>query len=243
MKLRNALVIALSIAVTIPLVANANDVSSWTNRPTWAADRDSNSAAASRPRRASGTSTSSQDSRTNVHPFSPGSHNVAIDLGQVFLMGKTGSMYSDSIGAQLHYTYGVSDMFAFDSSFGFSSHSDGAYSQTCLLAGMRTNLAWYDKVVPYLNFGMGFYKPSYEFTSKSGAGTAQKTLIETAAPVLFGLHMGPGVDLELTQSLFFGASLTFHDMFGTKKLVSSTVGEQDLGGSYTSFYLRAGVTF
>jgi hypothetical protein len=59
--------------------------------------------------------------------------------------------------------------------------------------------------------------------------------------VLFGVHLGPGVDLELTKQLFFGAALTFHDMFGTTRMTQA--GEKEVGGTYTSFFLRAGVTF
>ena len=36
---------------------------------------------------------------------------------------------------------------------------------TTLLTGLRTNLAWYDKVVPYFVFGLGFYSPSFDVSS------------------------------------------------------------------------------
>jgi len=148
-------------------------------------------------------------------------------------MGDLSSNYTDSIGTQIHYTYGVSDMFGFDSSLGFSSHSDGQYSQTTLLTGLRTNLAWYDKVVPYITGGLGFYKPSYDLKTE--------TVNSSVSPILFGLHLGPGVDLEVSRNLFFGTSLTFHDMFGTTKMTKA--GLKDVGGTYTTFYLRAGMTF
>jgi hypothetical protein len=147
-------------------------------------------------------------------------------------MGDLGNRYSDSIGGQIHYTYGVSDLFGFDSSFGYSS--SGPFSMTSLLAGLRTNLAWYDKVVPYFIFGLGFYRPSYAFTS----GEASTTV----APVLFGIHAGPGVDLEVTRQIFFGASLTFHEAFGTTE-VTPTGTTFDAGGTYTSFLLHAGYSF
>ena len=167
----------------------------------------------------------------NLAPFLPGTNNLAIDIGQVFLMGDLSSRYSDSLGTQIHYTYGVSDIFGFDSSFGYSSHADGKFSMTTLLAGLRTNLAWYDKVVPYVVFGLGFYRPSYELD-----------LLNSVSPVLFGVHLGPGVSLEVTKQLFFGASLTFHDMFGTSKLLEDKT-RLDVGGTYTTFFLNAGVTF
>lgn len=172
-----------------------------------------------------------RNSGSSISPFSPGSNNLGIDIGQIFLMGDLTRDYSDSIGSQLHYTYGVSEMFSFDSSIGYSSHAENKYSVISLLPGLRMNLAWYDKVIPYATFGLGFYKPSIEVSSTN-----------IVSPVLFGIHGGAGVNLEVTQQLFFGASLTLHDMFGTKKLLTngSTI---DVDGTYTSFLVNAGVTF
>jgi hypothetical protein len=221
----------LAACAGLALESNSYSAGSWSDQPSWQNESPSltgnEARVARRPAR---------QSNYNLAPFAPGSNNVALDVGQVFLMGDLSTNYTDSIGSQLHYTYGVSDMFGFDSSFGYSNHSDGKYSMTTLLTGLRTNLAWYDKVVPYLVFGLGFYKPSYDIAA---AGNAPAYSI---SPVMFGLHMGPGVDLELTKQLFFGASLTFHDMFGsTRTLASNQI--MNVGGTFTSFYLHAGVTF
>jgi hypothetical protein len=59
---------------------------------------------------------------------------------------------------------------------------------------------------------------------------------------LFGVHVGPGVDLALSRQIFFGASLTFHDMFGGQDVVSNGV-QQSVGGSFVSFLVHTGVTF
>jgi hypothetical protein len=166
-------------------------------------------------------------SESRISPFIPGSNNLSLDVGQVFLMGDLGNRYADSIGTRLHYTYGVSDMFSFDSSFGYSSHSDGNFSMTSLLAGLRSNLAWYDKVIPHAVFGMGFYRPSHRAQNYN--------------PLLFGVHLGAGVNLELTSSIFFGASLTFHNTFGNGQ--SSSGAGIPAGGSFSSFFLNAGVSF
>lgn len=200
--------------------------SGW-QQSSWGADNESAA------RRSALNAGSSQQ----VAPFTPGSNNFAVDVGQVFLMGDLGANYSDNIGAQLHYTYGVSDLFGFDASFGYSEHSDGKFSMATLLGGLRTNLAWYDKVVPYVVFGLGFYRPSYQQTLGSGANTT----ISTVSPVLFGVHLGPGVDLEITRQIFFGAAITFHDVFGTTK--PSPTGPISVGGTFTSFLLHAGFTF
>ena len=199
---------------------------SWLQQPSWAAGGPTDSTPERRR-------ILSSDTRTNVSPFAPTSNNLALDVGQVFLMGDLGQ-YSDSIGSQLHYTYGVSDLFGFDSSLGYSEHSDCKFSMLSLLTGLRMNLSWYDKVVPYLVFGMGFYRPSYQQTTDG--------IISSVSPVLFGVHVGPGVDLELTKSLFFGASLTFHDAFGSTRTTAS--GKLiEVGGTFSSFLVHAGVTF
>lgn len=181
--------------------------------------------------------TATELSRKAVTPFSPGSHNVSLDIGQVFLMGDLAAKYTNSIGGRLHYTYGVSELFGFDAMLGRSSHSDGKFSATTLLTGLRTNLAWFDKVVPYVSFGLGFYKPSYQYNATN-----------SVSPVLFGLHLGPGISLEITDNVFFGASLTFHDVFGGTEVVpgitsASPTQTVEVGGTFTSFLLNAGYSF
>ncbi|MGK5082635.1 hypothetical protein WDW37_04955 [Bdellovibrionota bacterium FG-1] len=217
--------------VLVLLVSNlawAATGSAWQSQPSWAAATPDN--ASSAPRKSA-----SGKERYGISPFSPTSNNIALDVGQVFLMGDLGNRYNDSIGTQIHYTYGVSDLFGFDTSIGYSQHSDGKFSMGTLLTGLRTNLAWYDKVVPYFVFGMGFYKPSYEVAAN---GPAQ---VNSISPLLFGVHLGPGVDLELTRQLFFGAGITFHDTFGSAQVVNGT--KLDVGGTFISFLLHAGVTF
>lgn len=222
-------IILFGLAVTLlPEAAKCRTSSDWQQQPSWAAD-----SASSAPSR---RSAASRD-LAPVSPFSPGSNNLGIDVGQVFLMGDLGANYSDSIGTQIHYTYGVSEIFSFDASLGYSDHADGKFSMTTAVTGLRTNLAWYDKVVPYAVLGLGFYRPSYQVTSTIG----DNPVISSVAPVLFGVHFGPGVDLELTRRLFFGAALTFHDVFSSSRQVNNSL--MSVGGTYTSFLLRAGVTF
>lgn len=211
-------------------ISSAWALSDWQQQPSWSSEA---------PLRLSTkrNANSAREKVTPVSPFSPKSNNLAIDVGQVFLMGDMGANYSDSIGTQFHYTYGVSDIFAFDTSLGYSSHSDGKFSMASGLAGLRTNIAWYDKVVPYAVLGLGFYRPSYQIMNN----TDGNAIINTVSTTLFGVHVGPGVDLEVTKQLFFGASLTFHDVFSTSKPLAN--GIIPVGGTYTSFLLHTGITF
>lgn len=230
-----------AIAFALGLGMNAKchaSTGSWSAQPAWGDDESSPSV--------SRRSTRNHESRsTEVSPFAPGSNNIALDLGQVFLMGDLTKNYADSLGTQLHYTYGVSNLFSFDSSMGYSQHSNGQYSMATLLSGIRMNLSWYDKVIPYGLFGLGFYKPSY--ADNTAAPSAPGALTSSSGPasltaVLFGVHLGGGVDLELSRNLFFGAALTFHNMFGTQSAWANGV-PLSIGGSYTSFFLHIGATF
>ena len=240
-----AQLIAFSFLILIP-VNNASASSNWSQPSSYSPESTDNSSSYR------SNSRSKKDDSSEVSPFSPGSNNLALDLGQVFLMGGLGSQYADSIGTQLHYTYGVSNLFAFDSSAGYSQHSNGLYSLATVLSGMRLNMAWYDKIVPYLNFGLGFYSPSYrDVTTAPTSGSSSSGISSTTAAastptslsaILFGIHMGPGIDLELNKNLFFGAALTFHQMFGTTQALANGTAF-NLGGTYTSFFLHLGVTF
>jgi hypothetical protein len=215
---------ALSLAVTLFGSAASFASQSWSDQPSWASgDQSTSSPSASRRR-------TLRDQHYELSPFAPGSNNIALHVGQVFLMGDLVDKYEDSIGTQLHYTYGVSDMFGFDTSIGYSNHSEGKYSMTSLLTGLRMNLSWYDRVIPYAVAGLGFYKPNYQMTPT-----------QSVSPVVFGIYVGPGVDLELTEQLFFGAQLTFNSIFGTTKVTPQ--GPVEINGTYASFFLHAGVTF
>lgn len=225
------LTLALLMGLGPSTLSLASSSSSWSSQPSWAAPDPNNPPHRSRDRYAP---------KDDVSPFSPGSNNVSIDVGQVFLMGNLSDKYDSAIGTQVHYTYGVSDLFGFDASAGYSEHSNGAFSMMTALMGVRTNLAWYDKVVPYGVFGMGFYKPNYQLGIGPN-GSVVPGDSTSLSPLLFGVHLGPGIDLALTRQVFFGASLTFHDIFGNTQMVNNQ--PFDVGGSFTTFLVRAGVTF
>ena len=210
------------------LQSNSVFAATWAKKPEWAKGY---------------PSSPNQNVRRNPYkqeiemmaPYAPGSNNLAIDIGQVFLMGQLSDSYDDNLGFQIHYTYGVSDIFGFDASIGRSTHTNGDFSMTALKTGLRMNLSWFDKIIPYAVFGLGFYRPSvvvYDGPSK----------VDELSPVLFGIHIGPGIDLQLTDRLFFGAAITFHDIFGAKKEAANGA-LVDVGGTFTSFLLHTGMSF
>jgi hypothetical protein len=200
----------------------------WTQQPGWTAPSQYSSTYSSASR---------QNKSPPITPFAPGSNNISIDLGQVFLMGDLSSDYSDNLGFRLSYTYGVSDIFGFEANLGHSSHSNGGFSMSHLNAGLRTNLAWFDRIIPYLSFGLGFYRPGYTFTT-----TGTNSNEASVSPILFGIHLGPGVNLQLTNRLYFGTSLTFHDIFGTETVKPDGT-KLEAGGTFTSLLIHAGMSF
>jgi hypothetical protein len=103
------------------------------------------------------------------------------------------------------------------------------------------NLSWYDKIIPYIVFGLGFYRPSYKDPTPILSGPAVAGM-SSISSVVFGVHVGPGIDLELNKNMFFGAAITYHNMFGSTNVLAN--GSQlYLGGAYTSFFLHLGATF
>jgi hypothetical protein len=205
------------------LSANTSQ-SRWSTSPSWA--KESESDLAERPIR---RSIAERPVKRNLKPFAPGTNNLALGVGQVFLMGDLGG-YNDSIGGQLQYTYGVSEIFGFNADLGYSRHSDGQFSQLSLLSGLRTNFAYFDKVTPYAKFGLGFYRQSQQLSQYLSLN-----------PLLFGIHLGPGIDLEISNELYFGANLIFHDIFNST--IQTAAGPRTVGGTYTTFFLHLGTTF
>ena len=151
--------------------------------------------------------------------FSPGSNNLAIDVGQVFPDGRPGQSLYDSIGSQLHYTYGVSDLFGFTRASAIGalrrkfSMADGAYWP-------QNESRCYDKVVPYAVFGMGFYKMSTAYQL-----AARPRMVPPPPSFPASLWPAPGDQasiFELRAQIFFGAALTLHDVFGDSETPPTT---------------------
>jgi opacity protein-like surface antigen len=179
-------------------------------------------------------SSKKQEYRLPVSPFAPGTHNLSVGVGQVFLLGSLGGEkgYEDAIGPALNYTYGVSDLFAFHSNFSYHSHSSGDLSIWNLSGGVRANLMYFDQLVPYAAIGLGFYQPSYITTDTRA----------TVSSLLFGMQLGTGIDLMISNTVFFGAELNYNTMFDSSKKDSNGT-TRSLGGAFASFMIHAGLTF
>jgi len=228
----------------IPLSVQASSFSSSSNPPSYYAstpttyspqdnsDKKNQNESLNYTRSSALPTGNSQSSKGPLSPFSPGSSNLELDVGEIFLTGSLAKYFQDSIGTELKYTYGVSDLFAFESSTGYSgfSKTNDTMSLMYLNAGLRTNLVFFDQLIPYASFDLGFYRPAMTIDSVNYAA------------LLFGLSLGAGVDLTITKNLFFGTRLTYHDMFGTNT-TGSNGDVLSVGGSFISFLIHAGMSF
>jgi opacity protein-like surface antigen len=172
-------------------------------------------------------------SETSTTPFAPGTQNLSLGIGQVFLLGNLGNNFDNAIGPEIHYDYGVSDLFAFESNFGYAGHSRGSAELNVwnISAGLRTNLAYFDQLVPYINADLGFYHPSFTYDNGGSASTT-----------LFGMQVGAGIDLLISHNVFFGTALTYNNMFDATKTDSNGV-SRSMGGAYVSFMVHAGYSW
>ncbi len=231
MKRFHFLSAVLTISTGLFGVSTASADSSWSDDSSWRSSSPyyygDSAAPAKDPYRGYTSARRPKKESREARPFAPDSNNVSLNIGQNFLMG---SDYSDSIGMQGTYTYGVSRLLAFTSALGYSSHSNGQYSKLHLLTGPRLNLARYDRIIPYVNGGLGFYRTSRELNrTNSLSGT------------MFGVHMGGGADLELTKETFFGAAMTYHQLFGSNK--ETSIGPVQIASNYLTFMAHVGYTF
>jgi hypothetical protein len=164
-------------------------------------------------------------------PFAPNTHNLSLGVGQFFLLGNLSDRYENAIGPELNYTYGVSDLFSFQTHFAYHSHSSGNFSAWNLAAGLRSNLMYFDQLVPFASVGLGFFNPSYTLSDNA-----------TVSGLLFGMQLGTGIDLMISNRVFFGAKMMYHTMFDSSKK-DSKGNLQSLGGAFASFTVHAGLTF
>jgi opacity protein-like surface antigen len=159
-----------------------------------------------------------------------GDHAVGLVIGQTWPAGEIGQGLDGAVAPGLFYEYAASDVFSVYASGVRSSHNDGALKLTSTNVGIKANLFYIDKLSPYAMLGAGLY-----FVDKAyGSERAEKTN--------FGLHLGLGAELDLSDLFFMGLEFDVHNLF------SSTVnlpirGRTEISGRWSGFFLRGGVRF
>lgn len=161
-----------------------------------------------------------------------GDHAAGLMVGQVWPSGEIGKDVDASVAPGIFYEYSASDVFSLYTSAEKSSHSDGKLKITSTSLGMKANLLYLDKLSPYVMVGAGLY-----FVKKR-VGAA----LEEANKTLFGLHLGFGGELDLSQRFFVGLEMDIHNLF-TGAVTLPTAGRTEISGRWTGFFLRGGVRF
>ncbi len=159
-------------------------------------------------------------------------HSVGLIVGQVWPAGEIGKNVDGTVAPGLSYEYAASDVFSVYASGIHSSHNDGALKMLSTNVGIKAHLVYFDKLAPYALVGAGLY-----FVKKQIATTR-----ETAKKTNFGLHLGLGAELDLSELFFIGLEFDIHNLFaGTVQLPVN--GRTEISGRWTGFFLRGGVRF
>ena len=160
----------------------------------------------------------------------PGDNAVGLMVGQVWPAGEIGEDVDGAVAPGIFYEYAASDIFSVYASALHSSHTDGALKLTSTNLGIKANLFYLDKLSPYALLGAGLY-----FVNKQvGAERAEKTN--------FGLHLGLGAELDLSELFFMGLEFDVHNLFSSTANLP-VQGRTEISGRWSGFFLRGGVRF
>ncbi|MCY4643842.1 MAG: hypothetical protein OXB88_04435 [Bacteriovoracales bacterium] len=181
-----------------------------------------------------------QPPRSRFHPASSRipnrirTHSFALGLGQSFLYGDLGKKGKDAITPDFYYHYSASHSFDLLINGHYSSHR-GAKDKAVikgLAFGIRGMLWQFDSFSPYALGGLGFYAPLLKLSDAS----------DSEEKVVVGLHGGIGAELQLNDSLAFGALVHYHNPFDPEE----SQGEGDrpkAKGSYSKMMVTARFIF
>jgi len=146
-----------------------------------------------------------------------GDFSFGLDAGQVGLTGAGTSSYgSNGFGFGGYLTYAASDLFDLDMNMIYSPHSNAGNSSNATYGtlGLKFGMS-FDKILPYLTGGIGFYHNSVDFVGVSDSASA------------FGFNIGGGLDVELGSRVRIGLLVRYHPIFG-KSLSSGRTGVDDM---------------
>lgn len=160
----------------------------------------------------------------------PGDHSAGLKVGQVWPSGEIGKSVEGSVAPGIFYEYGASDVFSVYAEGVRSSHTDGLLKVLSTTAGIKANLFYIDKLAPYALLGAGLYFVRQRF----GAEEARKTN--------FGLHLGVGADLDISDRFFAGFAFDLHNLFASTATLPSG-SRREISGRWTGFFLKGGLRF
>ena len=164
-----------------------------------------------------------------------GEHSAGLAIGQAWPSGDMASGNIDSsIAPQLFYEYEASDIFSLFANAMPLNHTDGKLKMTATALGIKANLIYYDKLSPYALLGMGLYFVDKEFITAGVTERGKKTL--------FGIQLGVGADVDISEHFFAGMGFHLHNLFSNNTTLAQA-GRVELSGREAVLFFRAGVRF
>jgi opacity protein-like surface antigen len=159
----------------------------------------------------------------------PGTHTIGVMVGQVWPAGEIGKDVDAAVAPGLFYEYSSSDVFSLYASGIHSNHSEDNLKITSTNVGIKANLFYFDRLSPYALLGAGLYFVNKRFGN------------EIASKTNFGLHLGLGAELDLSDHAFVGLEFDLHNLFTSRATLAQ--GKVDVSGRWTGFFLRGGYRF
>ena len=159
-----------------------------------------------------------------------GQHSVGLMVGEVWPSGIIGQNVDSAVAPGLSYEYSASDVFSVYLNSIRSSHTNDSTRIWSNSVGIKSNLFYIDKLAPYAMLGAGLY-------------FVKKTIgIETAYKTNFGVHLGLGADLDVSERVFLGLEFDVHNLFASHVMLP-IAGKQEISGRWAGFFLRGGIRF
>jgi hypothetical protein len=168
------------------------------------------------------------ESLTNVH-------SVGFGIGETYLSGDLGKYGESNITMDLLYSYAATESFDFVADLHRSSHEGKSKSATIsgLSLGIRGKIFSYDSLGPYVQGGLGFYRPSWK-----SYDPASQNLSTSETRTVFGWNIGMGTELRLNNHFSVGGLLAWHDPFDVKQSSAPSV-----EGAYLKFLVTTMYSF
>ncbi|MGE3260184.1 MAG: outer membrane beta-barrel protein [Bacteriovoracia bacterium] len=162
-----------------------------------------------------------------------GDQAAGLIVGQVWTSGEIGKDVDGAVAPGIFYEYGASDIFSLYVSAVTSKHNDDKLKLTSTNLGMKANLFFLDKLSPYALVGAGLY------FVKRQVGPPN---LEIAKKTVFGLNLGLGAELDLSQRFFVALEFDIHNLFSGNVTLPAH-GRTEISGRWTGFFLKGGVRF
>ena len=168
----------------------------------------------------------------------PSEHHVlGFSLGQSALFGEWSKTYSDNMSYGIYYEYEASPVFSFMLNLGTASYNGGvddSLSIKSIEPDLKVNFVYFDHLAIYGFGGFGFYS------------IKQKVNIASGSTFNFGMNLGFGTELKISDHFVFGPAIQLRSIFSKidkEAKNSSNPSGLNIGGETMRLYLQMGYVF